>query len=385
LSRSTRLFIGALAFIILSESLFAAETSVAPFTLPLAREDALGGQHAALADDFSLLLSNPASLASAKPQLFAAQLGLLASGPIFDIANLVVSGGDLETGLVNLLAANDYKLYAGADLVGPLSFGYVGEGLGFGLFNTTNFSLNAASISSITVDLHEDILVAGGYAYRFNLGKGHALDLGLLAKGFVRGAITEEKGLFEIESLMDPSALLASPFTLTTGIGLDAGIRWNWEERVAAGLVCRDAYSPAFVSSYGDVMSFVENPESSHVSTVYSKIAPNLAFGASWSPELGVLGRYIDGFTLAADYCDILDLFSALPRNAILNVGVGAEVRLLEIMTVRLGIKEALLEAGMGFDLGGVRVGASAFGRELGLEPGSRPIYNLLLSLEFLP
>jgi hypothetical protein len=380
-----RLRIGALCLVALSMvAPLSAETSVAPFTLPSSREDALGGQHAALADDFSLLLSNPASLASAKPQLFAAQLGLLASGPIFDIANLVVSGGDLTTGLVNLLASNKYKLYAGFDLVGPLSFGYVGEGLGFGLFNTTDFSLNAASISSITVDLHEDILVAGGYAYRFNLGKGHALDLGLLAKGFVRGAITEEKGLFEIQSLLDPSALLASPFTLTTGIGLDAGLRWNWEERVAAGLVCRDAYSPAIVASYPDgVTSFFSSSGSPSVS--YSKIDPNLAFGASWSPDLGVLGRYIDGLTLAADYSDILDLFSALPRNAILNVGLGAEVRLLEIMTIRLGIKEALLEAGMGFDLGGVRVSASAFGRELGLEPGSRPIYNLLLSFEFLP
>ena len=312
---------------------------------------------------------------------------MLASGPIFDIANLVLAGDkDPTTGLVNLLAANNYKLYAGFDMAGPLSFGYVGEGLGFGLFNTTSFSLNAASISSIKVDLHEDVLVVGGYAYRFNLGGGHALDAGLLAKGFVRGEISEEKGLFEVESLMDPSALLSSPFTLTTGIGLDAGLRWNWEERVAVGLVCRDAYSPALVSKYSDISSFISNPASSHIPpTVYSKIDPNLALGASWSPDLGALGHYVDGLTLAADYSDILDLFSPLPRNAILNVGIGAEVRLLEIMTVRLGIKEALLQAGMGFDLGGTRVSATAFGRELGLEPGSRPIYDLLISFEFFP
>ena len=225
----------------------------------------------------------------------------------------------------------------------------------------------------------------GGYSYRFNLGGGHSLDAGLLAKGFVRGEVSEEKGIVDIMSLIDPTALLSSPFTLTTGIGLDAGLRWNWKERVAVGLVCRDAYSPAFVSSYSDVSSFFSNPASSLISTVYSKIDPNLALGVSWSPDLGALGHYVDGLTLAADYSDILDLFSILPRNAILNVGVGAEVRLLEIMTVRLGIKEALLQAGMGFDLGGTRVSATAFGRELGLEPGSRPIYNLLISFEFFP
>ena len=361
-----------------------AADSVAPFAVSFGDVEAMGGPHAALAGGFSSLLSNPASLAAAKPELMAARLALKASGPIFDIANIMVSGGDVMTEMVDFLSANDYKLYTGVDIVGPLSFGYVGEGLGFGLFNATHASLNAASITSITAEMREDLLLVGGYAYRVDLGKGHVLDLGLLAKGFVRGEVSATKGVFEIESLLDPASLLGQPFVLTTGIGLDAGIRWDWERQVSAGLVCRDAYSPALVSEYTSAMDFVANPATALSGSTRSKIRPDLAVGAAWSPELGRLGRYIDGLVLALDYGDILDLARPVPRNAILNLGLGLEVRMLEILSVRLGFREALLAAGLGFDLGAFSLNAAAWGDELGIEPGARPVYNLLLSFDFV-
>ena len=358
-----------------------AADSVAPFVVSFGDVEAMGGPHAALAGGFSALLSNPASLAAAKPELMAARLGLKASGPIFDIANIMVSGGDVMTKMVDFLGANDYKLYTGVDLVGPLSFGYVGEGLGFGLFNTTHASLDAANITSITAEMREDLLLVGGYAYRVELGKGHVLDLGLLAKGFIRGEVSATKGVFEIESLLDPASLLGQPFVLTTGIGLDAGIRWDWEGQVSAGLVCRDAYSPALIAEFPSATSFIDR--SATPTSTRSTIRPDLAVGAAWSPELGRLGRYIDGLVLALDYVDILDLARPVPRNAILNLGLGVEVRMLEILSVRLGFREALLAAGLGFDLGAFSLNAAAWGDEIGIEPGARPVYNLLLSFDF--
>ena len=95
------------------------------------------------------------------------------------------------------------------------------------------------------------------------------------------------------------------------------------------------------------------------------------------------LGRFIDSFTLALDYDDILDLASVLPRNPILNVGLGLEARLLDIVSLRAGVSDALLNAGVGLDLSALRVDLAVFGTELGLDPGDRPTYNLLASLEF--
>ena len=358
--------------------------SVDPFTVPFAREISVGGKHAALADDFSVLLSNPAGLAVAEPTLYASRLALTTSGPIFDIANLMTGGGDIMTALGDLLAKYDYKLYTAFDLSGPLSFGYVGEGLGFGLFNKTSFALNSASVSAIRVTATEELLLTGGYAYSFDLGGGHALSLGLLAKGFVRGQIEAKDTLLGIQSILsNPASLLGQPFVLTTGIGLDAGIRWDWERQVSAGLVCRDAYSPALVSEYTSAMDFVANPATALSGSTRSTIRPDLAVGAAWSPELGRLGRYIDGLVVTLDYVDILDLARPVPRNAILNLGLGVEVRMLEILSVRLGFREALLAAGLGFDLGAFSLNAAAWGDELGIEPGARPVYNLLLSFDF--
>lgn len=345
----------------------------------------MGGSHVAMAGEFSVLLSNPAGLASSKRQLFVAQIGLHGTGPLFDMANAFSSGDDAITAFSSILASNGNKLYTGADIPGPISFGYAGGGLGFGLFNNTRLVLNAASASSIGARAMEELLLMGGYAVRIPLGGGHSLDAGLAAKGFVRGEVARILGILDLGSLLaDPVAFLDRSFAMTTGVGLDAGLRYSWREVLAVGLACRDAYSPALVTTYDSFSAFVEDPATAHPSSESGTIAPELNFGFAWSPSLAILGGLVDSFVLAIDYSDILDLLSTLPRNAILNLGVGLELRFLEILSVRAGIRQTLLSAGFGLDLGVFKLNLSAFGEEMGREPGDRSVYNLLLSLEFV-
>jgi len=354
------------------------------FTLTTGRSLARGGLHAALADDFTVIFSNPAGFVAAPRQLYVARLGLTASGPIFDMANAFLAGDDAQTAVTGLLADSGYRLYAGADLAGPLAFGYVGGGLGFGFFNSTHVSLNAASASSLRFRVAEDLILCGGYAFRVDLGGKNALDLGIGVKGFARGEISDNLGAVEFVGLMsDPAALLGLPFDLTMGIGVDAGLRWNWDEVLSAGLVCRDAYSPALVTTYDDFMSFLSNPAAAKVGSSDAIIDPDLSFGIAWKPRLGELERLADSLLLAVDYRDILDLLEPVPRNPILNVAVGIETRVLEILSLRLGVSDALPAAGVGLDFGVVRMNLAAFGTELGLDPGQRPNYNLLIGFEF--
>lgn len=361
-----------------------AADEIDPFTPPVGRSLAMGGMHAALADDYYVLLSNPAGIAEAPRELFVSQIGLVATGPVFDIANMVVSGSDPMTSLEQLLANNNYKLYSGFNLPGPLSFGYIDHGLGFGLFNDTRFVINAASASSIKVDLTEDFLLVGGYALRFDLGKGHSLDAGVSAKGFVRGDSAGSYDALGLSNLLgNPSQIFSAPYSMTTGIGLDTGVRWSYDERVAAGLAWRDMYSPAIVSTYsGGIMDFLGNTGATPT-TSYAIVTPNLDFGLMWKPYLGRLGQVLDSLVLAMDYSDILDLFNILPRNAILNLSFGVETRVLDILYLRAGINEALLSAGIGLDLNVCTLNLAAYGQELGLEPGSQPVYNLLMTIEF--
>lgn len=357
---------------------------IRPFAPPDGRGLAMGGSHAALTNDYTALLVNPAALAVAPKKMFVSEVGFSSAGPIFDFMNIALAGGDTLNSLQNLFAKNNYKLYSGLTMPGPLSFGYVDHGLGFGLFNTSRFTLNMASASSIKVDSAEDFLMTSGYALAFDLGRGQALDAGVAVKGFVRGETLATYDIVSLSSFIsNPAELLTKPYNLTTGIGMDLGLRWSYEDRLAAGLVCRDLYSPAIVTTYpGGLAQFVGN-NAPGTSPSYTYVQPNLDFGLMWRPELGGLSRVFDSLTLAADYSDILNLFALLPRNAILNASLGAEARVLDILYLRIGIQEALLSAGVGVDLHIFTINIAAFGTELGLEPGSWPVYNLLMTVDF--
>ena len=384
-STTPRCSLALLLAVFLSVGSLASAADVDPFKGYLDLEsNSLGGRHAALAGGLTTLFSNPAGLAASDPLVSASRLGLGLSGPIFDIANILISSSDYQTDLVNLLTTSGYKLYAAADLSGPISFAYVGKGLGFGIFNDTRVVIDVKSVTSVKVSLTEDILIVGGYGFSIPTGGKSALDLGFAAKGYVRGAFVLDGGLLELTSLMsDPMAIMGQPFVLTTGIGLDAGLRWNWDEVFAVGLSCIDAYSPSNVSTYSNIAAFVSDPSTALSSSEAGLIHPDLGFGLMWKPPLGIFGRVLDGLTFLLDYDDILDLFAPIPRNAILNVDLGVEARILQILSVRLGVREALPQAGIYFDLDAFKMGVSAWGDELGYEPGERPVYNLALSFDF--
>ncbi|MGO8693608.1 MAG: hypothetical protein ACLQMF_08035 [Rectinemataceae bacterium] len=361
-----------------------ADDGITPFAPPDGRSLAMGGPHAALTDDYSALLVNPAGLAEAPKRLFVSEVGFATSGPIFDFLNIAMTGGDTMSSLQNLFAKNNYKLHSGFDLPGPISFGYVDHGLGFGLFNNMRFVLNMASASSIQVDLAEDVLMTGGYALRFDLGEGNALDVGVTAKGFVRGETSATYDVLSISSFVsDPAQLLNNPYTMTTGIGLDTGLRWSYDEDLAAGLAWRDMYSPALVTTYsGGLMQFLQN-EAPSSSPAFTYVKSNLDFGLMWKPRLGRLAQVFDSVVLAMDYGDILDLFSLVPRNAILNLSFGLEAQVLSILYLRAGIQDALLSAGVGIDLHIFTVNFAVYGTELGLDPGDWTVYNMLMTIDF--
>ncbi len=358
--------------------------AIAPFDFSSPRERAMGGSHVALADDYSVLLVNPAGLASAPKEALFGDLGIRAMGPVFNFIDMFVNSADVGTAVIDLLAANGYKLYAGIELSGPLALGYVDEGLGFGLFNKTSFVLNAASAVNIGVFLTEDILLSGGYAFRFDLGGGHLLYLGIGAKGFARGSLGKSMGFLEVADLMDdPMAILGEDFALATGIGCDLGLRWSWKS-LAAGLACRDLFSPAIVASYDSLSGFIDEPSATILGDpTYEFLKRSLDIGFAWTPELGKLGRVLDSITVALDYRDLLDFFALVPRNAILKLGLGVEARALDIVSVRAGINEALLSCGVGIDIGVLKLGFSVLGTELGKDPGVRPNYNLILDFSF--
>jgi hypothetical protein len=356
-----------------------ADETIVPFTIPSARYAALGGRHAALADDFDSLFTNPAGFASVEDEFSVAELSLGAYGPVFEILDLLAAGGDSLENLDLSGVIGDRGFAAGFDLGGPVAAGWVGRGLGFGLFNSFRMQA-AASGSNLKAVLSGDVFMLGGYAFRLVNNGRHVLDAGFLGKGFLRMGLDLETTIFNVEDLFDKADSL--PFSTVLGVGIDLGLTYTFAEHLSLSLVCFDAYSPAVLTTYHSFEDF-QNKEDPRDPGHYVRVQPRLDFGLQYRIRSVFLEKYISRLTVLADYRDFLDLASLIPRNPILNAGLGLELVLLEKLSLRLGVAEALPAAGFGLDLSFMRFDCAIHGKELGLDPGIQSTYALALGLLF--
>jgi hypothetical protein len=357
-----------------------------------ARTAAFGGGHAALADGLSCLFTNPAGFRASKPELSLAEITANLTGPVFSMADIMVqAAGGTDT--VALLTSESVqsllkKLYASASLLGPIVFGYVGDGLGFGFFNTSSVTFTSTgTVPRIAASAQEDVVFAGGYAFRIPLPPEllSKFDVGIMLKAFLRGNVTVDKSMLDLISIfssISPELLLDQPFVLGVGVGADVGLLWNWNDLLSLGVVGRDVYTPILYNDYGTVQSFLD---AAVPTTTFGLVPFDLTAGILFTPKLGFLERYLTGIKVALDYEDILDFLThpATSENPVLHFGIGVELTLLEVLSLRGGFHDGYFSAGFGVDFTVVRLNAAMFGTELSSEPGLRPAYNLMIGLEF--
>jgi len=370
----------------------AADFTFEPMRFPSSRTGALGGMHAALADDISVLTSNPAGFRSARPQFAVAELTTNLSGPIFSLADLVfrIVGGANPT---TLLTEPDVQklltsLYTGATINGPLALGYIGNGLGFGLFNSTSAVFSTqGTVPTVTSRLREDLLFVAGYGFRIPLPDQLriTLDLGFSVKAFARTGIDWSESILSFFSLVtSPSmgTVLDRPFTLDVGFGVDVGALFAWNRLISVGLVARNLYSPVARTSYATVNDFSAGTGGTKS---YGYAPLDLALGLLYTPRLGFLEEYLSSPKVMLDYGDIVDFWThpATASNPLLHLGLGMEVILLDVLALRAGFGDGYFSAGFGMDLSVFKLDLTMFGRELSTEPGLRPNYNLIVSLLF--
>jgi hypothetical protein len=349
-----------------------------PFVMPSARASAMGGRHAALTDDFYTLFSNPAGFVGVEEQFSAAELTLSTYGPVFEILDLVHKNLDSSDNLDISGIVGKGGFAAGFDMGGPVAFGWVGRGLGLGVFSrfSTNAVVSGATIRPVT---SSDILMTGGYSFRVLNRGNNVLDMGFLGKGFFRVRTESEAPIIDVGDLFDDP--LDVPLKTVLGIGVDLGIKYTYAETFSAALVCFDPYSPAMVTGYHSAEDFFDGGNAN--GTDYAVVKPRIDLGFKYRIRSTFLDRYISNFVILADYHDFLDFAALIPRNPILNVGLGAELRVLEVLSFRVGICDALPATGFGLDLGFMKLDCSIYGKELGLDPGIHSVYGLDIGLLF--
>jgi hypothetical protein len=314
-----------------------------------------------------------------------------AKGPVLSIASVALeaAGGDALSILASPSFSNLLQgLYTGVQINGPIAFGYIGDGLGFALLNTTDTEITGSTVSGVRAVISERFVLSGGYAFHIPLTNSPetSLDVGFTLKSFLKGKMTISTTLLGLPAFINNislDTLLTSPFEFSAGIGVDAGVLFSLTDILTAGLVCRDLFVPSVVKEYTGVSAFIDNEEPS-AAPVYPYLPPNLVFGLQYSPKLGIFERYISGLKLMLDYRDILDFLThpATARNVLLKFGFGAEVTLLDILKLRGGFSEGLFAAGFGIDLSFITVNAAMYGTELSMEPGLKPVFNVALGFD---
>lgn len=359
---------------------------------PSTRASAMGGRHAALTDDLDTLFSNPAGFQSVDSELSVAELTIGLSGPIFDIFGVVIDAGS-GGGAESLLASPSVQdllsgLYSSVDVLGPVSFGYVGRGLGFGIFNTSTITIANEKPLTVTAYMSERLTLTGGYSFSvpFPEESLHSLSFGLLLKGVMEGQVEIEKSFLEFPTLFSSfsaATITGEPFHFISAIGFDLGMLYSFDDRFHFGLTGIDAFTPAMISTYSTMDAFIGGTETPATSN--SIYPARVNFGFMYTPRLGSLGRILSSLKFMLDYDDIFDFLiqPATARNPLLHIGFGTEVEILEILAVRFGMYEGLFSAGIGLDLKVLTLNAAMFGTELSSEPGLRPVYNILIGLEF--
>jgi hypothetical protein len=166
------------------------------------------------------------------------------------------------------------------------------------------------------------------------------------------------------------------------GFGVDAGVLYTWNSVLSVGITGRNPYTPVIRNTYASLGAF----SSGSAPTVSYGLAPiSLDAGILFTPRLGVLQDYLTGLKLMLDYGDILDFIThpATAKNPLLHIGLGAELTMLDILSLRDGFGQGYFSAGLGLNLTVFQLSLSMYGSELSLEPGLRPAYNLLAGIEF--
>ena len=345
------------------------------------RFSAMGGPHAAAYDGFSALFQNPAGYLRTEPEISFAELTFGLKGPVFSIADTFLAGASLED-ISELLDG----LYTGLDVTGPLAFGYVGHGLGFGLYSNTSSEVRSNNPFTAKEKIMQDLLLTGGYSFPIIGGsegyEPHKLDGGVLLKGGFRGNIQGDVSAIELQK---PSLdlVLDRPFYFTSLIGADLGLLYSYQRRWYFGMTAKDAFTPTKRSEYEDINAFIAGDP--QIDDELGLVPFSFNVGGMYRIDLSSKNIFISEAKFFLDYEDVFDywLYPEMATNPVLHVGLGTEITMMSILDLRLGFAQGLPAVGFGLDLHVFTLNAAMFGTERSTEPGLSPVYNLQLGFQF--
>ena len=354
-------------------AVWAEDRAMPRFDIPTARSSGMGGAHAAYTDNVFALIVNPAALMRTQQvSVFALTPMMLNPEATFGLIPplMNVMGGDGLSSLgeaANILSKQQGKVSLGYDMREfPLSVAWAANGFGFGLWNRIFVNANIIG-THIEIHSYADLFLPVGFAFKILDTSAHTVDAGITVKPFVRGLISQKLNIMD---MIDSSSDILDDFSIPiiAGAGFDLGFMYRWDAGLRAGLTFAD-----IVTRGGVVTSFMGRDTNSYYVpfSMNLGLAYDFKIGTFWTGAPSLLAN--TGITFAFDWRDITNAFQQddyTRRNAALDIGVGLQICVLDMFSVRMGMNEMLPAFGIGVDLGAFEFDAAYYGKELGKEPG---------------
>lgn len=361
---------------------FAAQITEIPFVPLSPAVMAQGGSSIATAQGYDALFYNPAgfsrgvgafTLTSATSWIYARpdqlmsqaiQLALGTTNPAatFNFINSQVTTGGFGGGW-------------------SIGIGYIREGLGLGMAFILDSNLYGQTFLGMTGDITATLGFMGGLSVPFYV-LGMKVHVGGDVRPMIRihAPITNSVSIGLVNAVAhggDIAAVLSSTMTCYgSGIGLDLGAiaELGW---FSFGLSIRDLGGTSFTYSsntFGSVTGTLASqgkfPAGGSVSDTYL-IPMDIGVGIAFHPDLGTFKNFVDP-RFSADFRNIV---GALDGSAVVwtLLHAGAEVRLLNMFTLRGGVNQGYLTLGGGVNLVVLDLNMAIFTQELGVHLGDRP------------
>lgn len=348
---------------------------------PLLPKDAaamgLGGSFISLSSGYSSFYGNPAGFASDKGEFTIADVKTWAylkpTAANISAATSLLKGGMSESDTIStlngLLTQNGFG--------GGFSFGlgYAGKGLGVGLYAVSDEVASGNTAMGSTLSSSTMINAVIGLGVPVKLG-GLRLDIGGDARPYYR--MDSVEGGWGLPDLLTNRDLSSEPVYAGFNLAMDFGASLQ-VNRFRFGLALRDI-SPTYLMGRYTIGELLTGLSSGGLPSPGSDAAtastpPFIAAGAAWQPVL------VPHIVEPALYFEVQDPVGIYDNGDSVweLLHLGAEVKLINLVSLRAGINRGWLSAGVGLDLFFMKIDASVFTEELGRHPGDDPRTGIAL------
>ncbi len=378
-----------------------------------ARIEAMGAAGVATAKGIDALYYNPANLGSREFSLNLPSVTVTLFNPkaIIDkglIESIMDLDGDDSSAMFGIVKDFFDIVEAGRGeiLTTDIALGFTAGGLGLGI-NVQEQLHTHSSDGSFTSDKILAEVNAGlslGFGYRIDVvPKILSIDVGANVR-FNYKIYTNRVGASELMALLadedaDVMGQLMTEIPLAAGwaIPLDFGVNVNLPVGFKVSAVARDINGKYTMKQYPGMGLWVnEMTELVGINDIYDGTADpdgiteferevpwKLDFGIGWAPSFGKLDNFIKP-TIGVDLVDTITMFEKMEedQNVFWNhFRAGAEVKLLSILDLRAGFTQGYFSVGVGLDLFAIRLDASYYWREYGVDIGDKPIDALTVKV----